>query len=212
MASLCEDKEEAAAIAESGLQLARAYSAYGRLKEDTSSPFTVREVGASFYLSRFVVAYLNSVRRGQYKANYLHGLNDFIICGISFPEALFSLLSEADAMGEYQLMKWCAEQLSLFVVPPAVQEAVDFAILKTAGLNDDEEAADICERCGNKMFSASEGPLLWCCECGCPIVFSSHSRAPITPLKAITVHLLCAWLSSQVQFMAGCDQFTAALK
>ena len=185
MASQCQEQEEAAAIAESGLQLARAYSAYGRLKEDTSSPFTVREAGASFYLSRFVVAYLNSVRRGQHKDKYLHGLNDSIICGISFPEALFSLINEAESMGEYQLMKWCAEQLSLFVVPPAVQEAVDFAILKTAGLNDDEETADVCERCGNKLFSSSEGPLLWCSECGCPIVFSSYSFrvVPLVPVK-----------------------------
>ena len=184
MASKCEDKDEAASIAESGLQLARAYSAYGRLKEDTSSPFTVREAGASFYLSRFVVAYLNSVRRGQHKDKYLHGLNDSIICGISFPEALFSLISESEAMGEYQLMRWCAEQLANFVVPPAVQEAVDFAILKTSGLNEEEES-DVCERCGNKLFASAEGPLLWCSECGCPIVFSSHSFRvlPLVPIK-----------------------------
>ncbi|OHS98387.1 hypothetical protein TRFO_35234 [Tritrichomonas foetus] len=184
LASICEDPEEASAIVESGLQLARAFGAFGRLKEDTTSPFTVRERGISFYLSRFVVAYLNSVRRGEYKSNYLHSLNDDIICGISFPEALFSLLNESDSAGEYRLMKWCAEQLSLFVVPPAVQEAVDYAILRTSGLNDDEES-ECCERCGSKLFASTDGPLLWCAECKCPIVFSSYSFKvlPLVPIK-----------------------------
>ncbi|OHS99090.1 hypothetical protein TRFO_34585 [Tritrichomonas foetus] len=184
LASINEDPEEASLIVDSGLHLARAYGAFGRLKEDTTSPFTVRERGVSFYLSRYVVAYLNSVRRGEYKSRYLHSLNDDLICGISFPEALFSLLNESDSVGEYRLMKWCAEQLSLFVVPPAVQEAVDYAILRTSGLNDEEEG-ECCERCGSRLFASGDGPLLWCSECKCPIVFSSYSFKvlPLVPIK-----------------------------
>ena len=184
LASICEDPEEAEAIVESGLQLARAYNAFGRLKEDTTSPFTVRERGNSFYLSRFVVAYINSVRRGEFKSKYLHAINDDLICGISFPEALFSLLNESESIGEYRLMKWCAEQLALFVVPPAVQEAVDYAILRTSGLNDDDET-DLCERCGSRLFASGDGPFLWCSECKCPIIFSNYSYKvlPLVPIK-----------------------------
>ena len=189
MASICGDPDEAAAIVESGLQLARAYNAFGRIKEGMSSPFTVRERGSSFYLARFVVAYLNSVKRGQFKARYLHGINDDLIRGVSFPEALFSLLTEAECLGEYRMMRWCAEQLSLFVIPPAVQESVDFAILRITGLNDDEEEGDFCERCGNRLFSGPDGPLLWCSECNCPIVFSSFSFRVIKmiPIKVTGV-------------------------
>lgn len=184
LASACEDQEEANLIVESGLQLARAYSAFGRLKEDTTSPFTVRERGMSFYLARYVTAYLNSVRRGEFKQRYMHSLNDELISGISFPEALFALFNESESVGEYRLMKWCAEQLSLFMVPPAVEEAVDYAILRTSGMNDDEES-ECCERCGSRLFASSEGPLLWCNECKCPIVFSSYSFKvlPLVPVK-----------------------------
>ena len=184
LSSISEDPETARLIVDSGLELARAYSAFGRLKEDTTSPFTVRERGSSFHLSRFVVAYLNSIRRGEFKSRYLHSLNDDLICGVSFPEALFSLLNESEAFGEYRLMKWCAEQLSLFVVPPAVQEAVDYAILRTSGVADDEES-EICERCGSKLFGSADGPLLWCSECKCPIIFSSYSFQvlPLVPIK-----------------------------
>jgi intraflagellar transport protein 122 len=190
LASQAEDFDKALALVNSGLQLARTYSAFGRLKEDLSSPFSVRERGASFYLSRFVVAYLNTIRRGQFKAKYLHGITERLISGVSFPEALFSLLNEAESVGEYRLMKWCAEQLALFVVPPAVQEVVDFAILRTAGLNDGDET-ESCERCRNRLFSSAEGPLLWCSECKCPVVFSSYSFRvlPVIPvvLNGVTV-------------------------
>ncbi|KAH0786649.1 intraflagellar transport protein [Histomonas meleagridis] len=174
LASISESPEEGELIVESGMQLAKAYSAFGRLKEDLNSPFTINERGSSFYLSRFVVAYINSIRKGEFKDKYLHSLSDELISGISYSEALFSLLNESENMGEYRLMKWCAEQLALYVVPPAVQEAVDFAILRTSGLNDDEET-EFCERCGSRLFSSSDGPLLWCSECKCPIVFSSYS-------------------------------------
>ena len=184
LASISESPEDGEMIVESGMQLARAYSAFGRLREEANSPFTVRERGASFYLSRFVVAYLNSIRKGEFKEKYLHAISDDLISGISYPEALFSLLNEAESMGEYRLMKWCAEQLSLYVVPPAVQEAVDLAILRTSGMNDEEET-EFCERCGSRLFSSSDGPLLWCSECKCPIIFSSYSFKVIqlVPIK-----------------------------
>jgi intraflagellar transport protein 122 len=184
LASQVEDADGALALVESGLQLARAYSAFGRLKENMSSPFSVGETGALFYLSRFVVAYLNSIRRGEFKAKSLHGITEKLIGGLSFPEALFSLLSEAEGVGEFRLMKWCAEQLALFVVPPAVQEIVDFSILRTVDMKDGDDT-ECCERCRNRLFSSAEGPLLWCSECKCPIVFSSHSFRvlPVIPVK-----------------------------
>jgi hypothetical protein len=185
MASICEDPGDAAGIVESGLNLSRAYSAFTRINEDTSSPFTVRERGASFFLSRFVVAYLNSVRRGEFKSRYLHGIDEALMSGVSFPEALFALLNEAETVGEFRMMNWCAGQLSLFVIPPAVQDAVDVAILRTAGLRDEEEA-ECCERCGNKLFASADGPLLWCSECKCPIVFSCFSFR-VMPLIPVIV-------------------------
>ena len=185
MASVAEDPAESNAIVESGLELSHAYSAFGRLREDTTSPFTVRERGASFYLSRYVVAYMNSVRHGEFKEKYLHQLPDNLFEAISYPEALFSLLNESDTVGEYRLMRWCAEQLSNFVVPPAVQEAVDLAILRTAGMNDDDEG-EICPRCSSRLFASSDGPLLWCSECKCPIVFSAYSFK-VLPLVPITI-------------------------
>ena len=186
MASTCEDPAESTAIVESGMTLSRAYSAFGRLREDTTSPFTVRERGASFYLSRFVVAFMNSVRHGEFKDKYLHSLPDNLFGSISYPEALFSLLNESENVNEYRLMRWCAEQLSNFVVPPAVQEAVDLAILRTAGMNDGDEG-EVCPRCSSRLFASSEGPLLWCSECKCPIVFSAYSYK-VLPLVPITIN------------------------
>ena len=40
MASICEDPAESSAILDSGMQLSHGYSAFGRLREDTTSPFT----------------------------------------------------------------------------------------------------------------------------------------------------------------------------
>lgn len=190
LASISETAEEAQAIVESGLELARCYSAFGKLREDTTSPFTIRERGASFYLSRYVVAYMNSIRKGEFKSKYLHKISDELLTGISYPEALFSLLNESDNVGEYRLMRWCAEQLSLFVVPPAVQEAVDLAILRTAGMNDEDDG-ECCERCGSRLFSSGEGPLLWCSECKCPIVFSCYSYRvlPLVPIHTKDVEI-----------------------
>jgi intraflagellar transport protein 122 len=185
LASQAEDAETASGIVESAMQLACAYSAFGRLKEDMSSPFRVWERGSSFYLGRFVVAYLNSIRRGEFKARYLYSLNERLITGVSFPEALFSLLNECENHCEYRLMKWCAEQLSLFVIPPAVQEVIDHQILKTSGMSDGDEG-ESCERCGNRLFSSGEGPLLWCSECKAPIVFSCYS---FKVLRVIAVRL-----------------------
>lgn len=186
MSSICQNSQEAELIVQSGLELARAYSALGRLREDTNSPFTVRERGSSFYLARFVVSYINSIRHGEFKAKYMTGITEELLRGLSFSEALFSLLNESDSAGEYRLMRWCAEKLSLHLVPPAVQEAVDLAILRTAGMNDDDEG-ESCERCGSRLFSGSEGPLLWCSECKCPIVFSSYSYRVI-PLVPVTIN------------------------
>ena len=174
LSSICESSEEAELIVESGLSLARAYSAFGRLKEDTTSPFTVREHGSSFYLSRFVVAYLNSFKKGEFKEKYRIKINDELLRGISYPEALFSLLNESENVGEYRLMRWCAEQLSSYLIPPAIQEAIDLAIIRTHGKHEDDDG-ECCERCGSRLFNSSEGPLLWCTECKCPLIFSSYS-------------------------------------
>lgn len=184
LSSTSQDSSEADSFVESGILLAKAYSAFGRLKEDTTSPFNIREQGSSFYLSRFIVAYLNSVKRGEFKERYLHGITNEISRGVSYPESLFSLLNESSKKGEYRLMRWCAEQLSLYVVPPAIQEAIDLAILNTNGMNDVDEG-DCCERCGSRLFSGSEGPLLWCSECKSPIIFSSYSFhvLPLVPIN-----------------------------
>jgi hypothetical protein len=71
------------------------------------------------------------------------------------------------------------------MVPPAVQEVVDFAILRTAGMNDGEES-ECCARCQNRSFSSGEGPLLWSSECKAPIVFNSHFFT-VLPLLAVVV-------------------------
>jgi hypothetical protein len=57
-------------------------------------------------------------------------------------------------------------------------------LITTTGLLDTVEN-EVCERCGNKLFGPN-GPLLWCVECRCPIIFSADSLR-ILPLIPIVI-------------------------
>jgi intraflagellar transport protein 122 len=64
----------------------------------------------------------------------------------------------------------------------------------------DGDETEACESCRNRLFSSAEGLLLWCGECKCPIVFSSHSFRvlPVVPvrLEGVSIDDVRAFLKS----------------